>query len=79
MFKTTDIALAAALIYHGATLRDTLGNPRVTFVFDDTPEIQEMADNFSNPSVGLGADSVQKYYFIVKSLKTRLHSIKDRR
>lgn len=76
MYETTDIGLAAALIYSGVTLRDTLGNPRVSFVFDDTPEIQDMVEKYFNRELMVDA---QTYMFTLKSLKARLYSIKDRK
>jgi hypothetical protein len=72
-YRTTDLGLTASLTASGFFIADIdKSNPRrVVFLFDDTPELQEMVNNFWSLELKLPAVVLLEH---IKLLKSRIYS-----
>ncbi len=72
-YRTTDLGLTASLTASGFIITDIdKSNPRrVVFLFDDTPELQEMVSRFWSLELKLPAAVLLEN---IKLLKSRIYS-----
>ena len=72
-YKTTDLGLTASLTASGFIIAyiDKSNPRRVVFLFDDTPELQEMVNRFWSLELKLPAAVLLEH---IKLLKSRIYS-----